>query len=387
VTGALPSLKQELAALKSWLADQALPFWADLGFDRSTRLFEERVDFSGNPLHEPPRRLMAQCRQIYVFSHATLLGWFDGSSLVAQALASLLQIYRQKPHDAPFVFSVTRQGAVADPRQDVYAYAFLLFALAWARKALGEKVDRQIVDEMIAHLQTSLSHESGHGFVDGLPRPDLHLRQNPQMHLFEAALAVDEAFDCAEARALSHDLYRLFRTRLFDSERRALPERYDDFWRAVEGADAAFEPGHHFEWIWLLDRYAARSGEPVGDLVAALGERAYAEGVDPAGAVIEAVALDGSGRLDSRRCWATCEALKAAASDFENGRNPALASQRAAGFIHALRALFLSAPFPGGWVDRVDAQGRALVGYVPSTTLYHIVLAAAEADRVFGSKV
>jgi hypothetical protein len=35
----------------------------------------------------------------------------------------------------------------------------------------------------------------------------------------------------------------------------------------------------------------------------------------------------------------------------------------------------------------VDAQGRALVSYVPSTTLYHIVLAAAEADRVFGSKV
>jgi mannose/cellobiose epimerase-like protein (N-acyl-D-glucosamine 2-epimerase family) len=307
--------------------------------------------------------------------------------LVEQALASLLRIYGGRSAAAPYVFSVTREGKVADPRQDAYAYAFLLFALAWARKLLGERVDRKIVVDLIDHLKANLSHESGQGFIDGLPRPDVHLRQNPQMHLFEAVLAVDEAFSSPEARALSHELYRLFCTRLFDKRRRALPERHDDSWRSITATDAVFEPGHHFEWIWLLDRYAACSGERVEDIVASLADRAYAEGVDRHGAVVEAVALDGSWRVESRRCWGTCEGLKAATSDFENGRTPDLAMERVARFLYALRTLFLSSPFAGGWVDRLDAQGKPLVGYVPSTTLYHIFLATAEADRVFGPAI
>lgn len=383
MTAARP-LAEELAAMKSWLVEQALPFWSSAGFDRSTLLFEERVDFSGRPIHASPRRLMAQCRQIYVFSHATLLGWFDGRALVEQALPSLLRAYGGRSSASPYVFSITRHGAVADPRQDAYAYAFLLLALAWARKLLGRQVDRKIADDLIDHLRIELSHASGEGFIDGLPRPDAHLRQNPQMHLFEAFLAADEAFPGAQALSLSHDLYRLFHVRLFDSQRRALPERHDDRWRAVEGSDATFEPGHHFEWIWLLDRYAARSGARVEGLIAALAERAYAEGVDQDGAVIEAVALEGSSRIESRRCWGACEGLKAAASDFENGREPGLAMERAGRFMRALRTLFLSGPFAGGWIDRIDAQGKPLVAYVPSTTLYHIFLAVAEADRVFG---
>jgi mannose-6-phosphate isomerase len=369
--------------MKSWLVDQALPFWSTIGFDRSTQLFEERVDFSGRPMVEPPRRLMAQCRQIYVFSHATLLGWFDGAELVERALASLLRVYGGRSADAPYVFSVTRQGDVVDSRQDVYAYAFLLFAMAWARKLLGSKVERAVVDDLIDHLRTRLFHVSGHGFLDGLPRPDRCLRQNPQMHLFEAALAVDEAFSSAPAQALSHDLFGLFHTRLFDLRRRALPERFNEDWSAVEGAGAMFEPGHHFEWLWLLDRYAARYGTPVEKWVGALAERAYGEGVDRDGAVIEAIALEGSGRIESRRCWGSCEGLKAAASDFENGRGSEVARQRAAAFLRALRTLFLARPFPGGWIDRLDAEGKALVDYAPSTTLYHVFLAAAEAHRVW----
>jgi mannose/cellobiose epimerase-like protein (N-acyl-D-glucosamine 2-epimerase family) len=376
-------LADELTAIKSWLIEQALPFWSSTGFDRATLLFEERMDFSGRPLRAAPRRLMAQCRQIYVFSHATLLGWFDGRALVEAALPTLLRAYGGRSADAPYVFSLMRDGAVADPRQDVYAYAFLLFALAWARKLLGSQVDQGSVDDLIAHLKGRLAHRGGEGFIDGLPRPDAFLRQNPQMHLFEACLAVEEAFASGEARALSDDLYRLFHTRLFDFGRGALPERHDEHWRAIAAPDAIFEPGHHFEWIWLLDRYAGVSGARVDGLVAALAARAYAEGVDRDGAVIEAVALDGTRRIESRRCWGVCEGLKAAASDFEHGRSPELATQRATRFLGALRRLFLSAPFPGGWVDRIDAAGKPLVAFAPSTTLYHIFLAAAEAHRVF----
>ena len=272
---------------------------------------------------------------------------------------------------------------MTDARQDTYSYAFLLFALAWARKLLGRKADGAVAEALIAHLQANLLHPSRMGFIDGLPRPDNNLRQNPQMHLLEAALAVAEAFSSSQARTLADDLYRLFRERLFDAGRRALPERHDDDWRLADPSNAAFEPGHHFEWIWLLRDYARQSGENVEDLVDALSERAYAEGVDENGAVIEAMGLDGAWRSESRRCWGVCEGLKAAASDFEFGARPELARRRAASFLRALRSLFLSAPLAGGWVDRIDAHGAPLIDYAPASTLYHIVLAVAEADRVF----
>jgi len=386
VTSIPVALSKELAVAKAWVLEQALPFWSSTGFDQSAQLFEERVDFSGRLVPDVPRRLMVQCRQIYVFSHATLLGWFDGHALVEQAWLSLLRIYGGRSFDAPYVFSVTRTGEIADPRQDTYAYAFLLFASAWARKVLGDKVLQKFTDDLIDHLKARLAHTSGQGFIDGLPRPDRYLRQNPHMHLFEAFLQLEEAFSSIKKRSLSYSVYRLFRDRFFQAQLRALPELYDDNWRPVDTPDAVFVPGHHFEWIWLLDRYAARSGEQVDDLVTALEDRAYCEGVDQDGAAIETVAMRGGRRVESRRCWGTCEALKAAASGFENERARELAMERAARFLRALRTLFLSGPFPGGWIDRVDAQGKPLVDYVPASTLYHIFLAVAEADRVFGPK-
>ncbi|SDR23000.1 mannose-6-phosphate isomerase, type 3 [Rhizobiales bacterium GAS113] len=379
-------LAAELAAVKAWLIDEALPFWSSRGFDRSTGLFEERLDFSGQPVAETPRRLMVQCRQLYVFSHATLLGWFEARELVEQALAALLGTYGNRTAGVPYVFSLTRTGEIADPRQDTYAYAFLLFGLAWTRKLLGPRVDRRLPEAVLEHVKRRLAHRSGRGFVDGLPRPDAHLRQDPQMHLLEAALELEDIFGSdLGARQLADHLFALFRDRLFLAKERALPELHDDFWVPLDARGGVFQPGHHFEWIWLLDRYAACSGERVDDLVAALADRAFAEGIDPDGAAIEAVAIGGGHRIESRRCWGTCEALKAVASNFENGRSsPELAIEQATSCLRALRSLFLTGPYPGGWIDRVDARGNPLLDYVPASTLYHVFLAVAEADRVFG---
>ena len=184
-----------------------------------------------------------------------------------------------------------------------------------------------------------------------------------------------------EARELGHRLFRLFRE-LLGRETRAVPELHH--WTPLD-TGTAFEPGHHFEWIWLLDRYAARSGVEVDDLVEVLAERAYAAGIDRDGAAIEAVGSEAHLNCDSRRCWASCEALKAAASRFASGRClPDVAIAQATRSLKALRSLFLAGLFPGGWIDRVDASGKPLLDHVPASTLYHLFLALAEADRAFG---
>lgn len=381
----LDSARAELAKITTWLIDDALPFWASAGFDAPTGAFHERLDFAGRPILAAPRRLMAQCRQIYAFSHATLLGWRDGREPARCALASLLSNYRGRVDSAPYVFSVARDGSVVDPRQDSYGYAFALFAFAWARRLLGDAVDPALAEQLIEHFDAELAHRSGEGYVCDLPRRDRFLRQNPHMHLFEAAMEVEDAFGSAAARRLSDRLYRLFRKRLLLVEARALPELHDDDWGVVEQPEPMFEPGHHFEWIWLLDRYAARRGENVEELAALLAARSYGEGVDDSGAAIEAVGARSGRRVENRRCWATCAALMAAASDFAAGRDRAGSADRAARFARALRVNFLGRPFRAGWIDHIAADGTPLVDFVPSTTLYHIVFAAAEADRALRS--
>jgi mannose-6-phosphate isomerase len=59
----------------------------------------------------------------------------------------------------------------------------------------------------------------------------------------------------------------------------------------VQLETATYEPGHHFEWIWLLDRYCSRFGDDAQELNVRLASRAIAEGIDEGGAVIEKVGI------------------------------------------------------------------------------------------------
>ena len=68
-------MQSSVARLKSWVVEDALPLWGETGFDAARGSFIERLTFEGAPMHAAPRRAMVQARQIYVFSHAALLGW------------------------------------------------------------------------------------------------------------------------------------------------------------------------------------------------------------------------------------------------------------------------------------------------------------------------
>ena len=50
-----------------------------------------------------------------------------------------------------------------------------------------------------------------------------------------------------------------------------------------------------------------------------------------------------------------------------------------------LSETFLAKPFPAGWIDRVDADGKSLVNFVPASTLYHVFCALTEAARTLAA--
>jgi histidinol-phosphate phosphatase family protein len=373
---------EERAQALHWLVYRALPFWRRSGFDRKTGLFHERVDFDGQPLDQLPKRLMVQCRQLYVVAHSLLLGMHDKRSLLEAGFASMVAHFRKPEMPHRWIFSVAPDGSVADGRCDSYTLAFLLLASAWTYRVKPDTAILDLVTEVYALIDGPLNARGG-GAIDGVPRPDALLRQNANMHLLEAYLALYQATGHAQHLNRARALAALFSAKLFDRERKTLPEVFDDHWKPAP--PLWFEPGHHFEWAWLLRRISTLGGPSESGEIDALLVRALAEGIDE-GFAIDRVEIAGGARVLSRRCWGTCEYLKACASRFTDTADEAWL-QRASEGLQALRAGFTATTVPGLWIDRLDQSGGALSEDVPASTLYHLFVALTEIERGFGAAI
>jgi N-acylglucosamine 2-epimerase/mannose-6-phosphate isomerase len=202
------------------------------------------------------------------------------------------------------------------------------------------------------------------------------------MHLLEAALVNLTATGKTEFRNLADEIVELFCTRLFDPSAQTLTEYFNEDWSRVSGdAGRITEPGHQFEWAWILAAYQRATGFDTRDYVRGLTTFAETYGVDPAsGITFNSVRNDGV-VLDRRsRVWPNTERIQAAVAMFELlGQDPRPIFQKAG---HVLLSRFLSPAPSGAWVDQIDAGGGPLVDRIPASTFYHLSIAFTEMLRV-----
>lgn len=374
------------AALRGWLIDQALPAWAAHGVDRHGGGFFEAIDLQGRAV-EAPRRTRVVARQVYVFATAARHGWLAGADTVVEhGLSFLLNKLRRE--DGSFASSVRPDGTLVDARFDLYEQAFALFALA---AACRDRPDRAALhDEATALLQALRRHwrHPTAGFEEAARRT-LPLRSNPHMHLLEAALEWAEVAAPHE-RALWNDLAdelaQLCLARFIDPDSGALREHFDGDWRPMPGAPGrVVEPGHQFEWGWLLLRWAARSGNATAVAAAhRLIEIGEAHGVDRARGVA-VNALDDTLRVTdaAAKLWPQTERIKAwHAALAKATRAPAQAEARARlrDAVAGLARYLLPAP-AGLWHEVMDAHGGFVLQDCRASSLYHIVCAVDTLER------
>lgn len=362
-------INQAGRAARAWLFDRFFPFWAERARHPAGG-FRERLMLDGTPLNDPVGRVRVQARQTYVFARGLLSGAEVGvmQPLVECGVASLLEACRRP--DLLFGRMTEIGVGLSDDQPELYDNAFAVMALALAGHALNEQ---SIIDEAVASmdaLDEILGHPAG-GWRETLPCRTPR-RQNPHMHMLEAALALREVGREAAAQARLQPLRALLSERFFDAGRGCLLELFEDDWRPIEDeALQRVEPGHEFEWAWLI------SNDGVEDL-RALGAGLYAHAAaltDARGFARQAHYLDGEVADGARRTWAQTEALRAhLACGGEAGE------LRAASLFAALNAEFLTPQ--GGWVDRYDADGAVACSDMTAATGYHVVNALLPlADR------
>lgn len=350
-----------------WLCRDALPLWSDAGYDSDEDSFVERLTLSGTPQADVPRRLMVQARQIYVFATAALNGWFPrGADLALRAGHSMIRNYTDSDAQKGWAFSCTQQGAIVDDRRDLYAHAFVLLALASLLRLDANPRYISLVDRTLTFLDQDMAHPAG-GYVEQWPSAVLPRRQNPHMHLLEAFLALQDVGLCGDFSPRIAALVALCENRFITGRTNVLSEFFDEEWRPLDGG-RSFEPGHHFEWVWLLTRHAAMCNIDMDERIEGLLQRALS-GIDAKGRIVDLV---GPERTTAQyRLWSSMEAAKAFMAPSGRTARPS----GVADILHAAWQAFLAPSIPGGWIDRIDALGNALVDHMPASSLYHVTTA------------
>lgn len=368
--------------LVGWVKNEALPFWATKGWDAKRGGFHERFFFDGSADDLTLRRTRVQWRQIYALAHASELGWYNGLKQAFRGLEHMLEKAWAPDGKPGFVHILAPDGSVAESKRDSYDHAFAILALSWLSKATGDAQVRALLDLVMGYCESVLTDSNG-ALLEAQP-PELPRRQNPHMHMLEAMLAAVETVQHPEAAARAMRYRRMLEATFIDRESGLLIEFFDDDWQhVVEDGASVVEPGHMAEWAWLVRKSERILGQKTSPLATHLLGASLRAAEPQYGFLIDEIDTAQNVRLASRRLWPQTELIKAWIAQAEIGTDRA--EEAADQLIDSLLQTYLSGPFRGGWYDKYDSVGQISIDTVPASTLYHILVAAAEAERVLGA--
>ena len=352
------------AGLKRWLREAAWPIWLERGADRARGGFFEALDLHHHACHAPFRRLRVAARQIFVFAAAHRHGLAGADEAVKLGLNFLENHAAHEEGGYAWRFDLDHH--VIDATRDLYDHAFVLLALASASGVAPREEMRVKALELVGWIDTAFRHPS-EGYIESLP-PALPRRQNPHMHFLEALLAAHEAFGDAVFLKTASGLVRLFQERFLDPASGMIAEFFDDDLRPVtEAGRFIAEPGHSYEWAWLLDWYRRCAPGEGGSLPDAMRLRDLAEqhGLDPAvGCVRNAIWSDRSVSDGAFRLWPQAERLRAETL-WRIPHREARVSDAAHDLAQFMRP-------DGLWHERRAHDGSFSNEPAPASSLYHL---------------
>jgi mannose-6-phosphate isomerase len=377
-------LAEHSASYTKWLHEDALPLWRHSGFFGAQGGFCETMDLAGKPTSSP-RRARVHPRQVYCFAEAGCRGWSgDWQTAVREGLRHFDQTYLLS--SGFYGALATADGELTDASFDLYNQAFAILAFAYTAKA-DPKTTALMSDRasrMLEALKANFAHPEL-GFEEANPQR-LPLCSNPHMHLFEASLAceIQPGFDTDAWTALSDEIASLCLDRFIDRSSGGLREFFNADWTPFDGPRGRImEPGHQFEWAWLLARWGDRRGRSdaiakarrlfeIGDTYGICNQRKVA---------VMALHDDFSIADPLARLWPQTEWMKSAvrlALMSEGGQRDLYVASA----VRACQAFdqFLAVPTSGLWRDKMREDGSFVEEAAPASSFYHILCAIYELD-------
>ena len=375
-----------------WFRDALVPGWLARARDRRHGGIFDRLGPDGDAQADAPKSTLVHARTLFTLSHLMLLGADDPAYREgAEAALSFLDQHLRTPEGGYFS-AVARDGDASGPGadrvRDCYDHSFVLLALATYGRAAslpdpGARLARtwDIIDELFADRAMGGFFEDDRGRQGNIALPR---RQNPHMHMLEALLF---AYEATGERVWLHradGILELFLRHFLDRETGTLREFLGPRLEPLDTHEGRLrEPGHHFEWVWLLHKYEALGG--AADLrreSRALFDFAVRHGLrrdEPMqGAVLDAVLRDGSVAAPTMLLWPQTEGVKAYAARYEQTGEVHYADA-----ARSLLSRVWTQYFRGeSWCNQIGPAGDVTQPDALSRLLYHVALCVTESRRV-----
>ncbi len=377
------SLPVQSQRFTAWLQNSALPFWSQQGINPQTGAVYEKFNADHQPDLGAVFRSRVQARQIFVFAAAYQQGWLPDALPVVAGIQHFLNRHAKKDSsDAGYVHSLTVAGEQLDQKLDAYDFAFFLLSCAYRYQSFSDLQALDQANKLLQQIEHQFRSVPG-GWMEG-DYSSPYRRQNPHMHLFEAFLALYQVTKDGKWLAKAGQIYTLFETVFFRADQGVLLEYFTDQWQPLPGPQGQIvEPGHMFEWVWLLRWYQQLTGTPVDYYCETLYQNGLKLGLEASTGLIYDEVVPGQEPLKkTKRLWPLTELIKASLAQAKASSEPQYqlkAEQQAAFTIDLLFRFYLPANVTGLYVDQLDANNQVCVADAPASTLYHLMVAGLEA--------
>ncbi len=383
----LEQLSQKL--LLRWV-----PKWYEVFHDPGLDNFYERLTKGFKPVPLGYRRLLTQCRQLAVYGHASLqkddtLGFKPD---LKAHFTSLCQRFHN-PQTGGWYFSIAEDGSPKDTTHDLYTTSFVIFALCHYYKATKDEEAHRLAIATLTFIAPHFRLPGLPGLAESLedtlkPIPAIR-RQNPHMHLLEACLFAAEIWDDPLFQKIGDEMVGLFFVYFYDADRTILREWFNDGLAPHPEKGHIVEPGHYYEWIWLLRKHAQLQGDPYfyNKACFQLLEWANAHGWDKDfGGIYDEVDEDGTVISNTKRIWPFTEALKANALMLIKDRpdNNTERKRRIAEMVEIFKDKYIDER--GFWTERLNRDLSPVTDYMPGTTPYHVYFGIMEAREILRAR-
>ena len=141
------------------LIQRWVPKWHEAFYDDFAGLFYERVNRNFKPLSTGYRRLLTQCRLLAVFSDALerrpSLRYAGVTTESLDDVFDGMVKYFHVPETGGWIFSINEAGTPHDESYDLYAHAFVIFALSHYYRVSGNDRARALAAKTLSFVNES----------------------------------------------------------------------------------------------------------------------------------------------------------------------------------------------------------------------------------------
>ena len=361
-----------------------VPKWHEAFNDLEHGGFYERLGKGFKPVHTEHKRLVTQCRQIAIYSRATLDSRSPNYRTDLREKLAFLEEKYLVPQTGGWRFSIQPDGTIKETIYDFYAHAFVIFTLSLYYKATKDDHAQKLAAQTLELLDSQFHPARGPGLLEALdenlnPVPSIR-RQNPHMHLFEACLFAYDTWKEGRYILMAEEMHDLFTARFYDPVTHTLGEFFSNDLTPHPEKGHLVEPGHHFEWVWLLKKYADLTGldnKLLQDQRNQLLSWANTYGYDTKyGGIYDVLDREGEVIEATKRIWPFAEALKANAMMLDSGEDRDFLKQRMAEMVDVFEKGYIQER--GFWTESLNRDLSPRTDYLPGTTPYHLYFGIVE---------